>query len=75
MRSLLLIAPLLVAACAPSPLYVARDQPGTPGEIPRDATGEPIWDRIPPPPPPGKPAPPILVEPGPPIRTVPPGAG
>lgn len=40
----------LVQACAPSPLYISRAPVGTPGEIPRDPRGEPIWDRIPPPP-------------------------
>jgi len=48
MRILVLLG-LLVAACAPSPLYVRHKTIGTPGEIPRDARGEPMWDKIGPP--------------------------
>jgi len=61
---------LFIAACAPSPLYVSRSSAGTPGEVPRDPRGQPIWDKIPAAPPAAKPAPPIAVNPGPPIRHV-----
>ncbi|MFN3288506.1 MAG: hypothetical protein ACK40H_08655 [Sphingomonadaceae bacterium] len=50
---------VLVAACAPSPLYVGKARVGTPGEIPRDERGEPIWDMIPPPPAGTRPAEPL----------------
>jgi len=56
MRLLVLLG-LLVAACAPSPLYVSHKTIGTPGEIPRDARGEPMWDKIGPPRMPSAPAP------------------
>lgn len=49
MRNLFLLAgtALGLAACAPSPLYVGQPyKRGTPGEIPRDANGEPLWDAI-----------------------------
>ncbi len=38
-----------VAACAPSPLYNSKSASvaGTPGTIPRDGNGEPIWSQIP----------------------------
>ena len=39
-------AALLLASCAPSPLFVSHRPQPTPGEIPRDAWGEPMWDRI-----------------------------
>ena len=48
-RNLFLLAgtALGLAACAPSPLYVGQPyKRGTPGEIPRDGTGEPLWDAI-----------------------------
>ena len=47
----LLSVPLLVTACAPSPLYVPPPRLGTVGEIPRDGRGEPIWTAIKPTPP------------------------
>ncbi len=40
---------LLLAGCAPAPLYTtAKTIPGavTHGEIPRDAYGEPVWSAI-----------------------------
>ena len=43
---IVLFAGLLLAACSPSPLYVGHRVVGTPGEIPRDGRGEPIWDKI-----------------------------
>ncbi len=43
---IILLAGLLLAACAPSPLYVGHRVIGTPGEIPRDNRGRPIWSRI-----------------------------
>lgn len=46
----LILLGLAVAACAPSPLYVGK--PGTTGNVPRDARGEPI---LPPPPAPDVP--------------------
>ena len=49
MRNLFLLAgaALGLAACAPSPLYVGQPyKRGTPGEVPRDGTGEPLWDAI-----------------------------
>lgn len=52
MRNLFLLAGAMLglAACAPSPLYVGQPyKRGTPGEIPRDGTGEPLWDAIQPP--------------------------
>ncbi len=70
MRSIVLAALLLAAACAPSPLYVSRSSVGTPGEIPRDPRGQPVWDKISAPPAPAKPAPAITINPGPPIRHV-----
>lgn len=54
MRNLFLLAgvALGLAACAPSPLYVGQPfKRGTPGEVPRDGTGEPLWDAIAPAPP------------------------
>jgi hypothetical protein len=56
----LLSVPLLVTACAPSPLYVPPPRLGTVGEIPRDGRGEPIWTAIKPPPP-GEPVRPMPV--------------
>ncbi len=67
MRFLLVFAVLSFAACAPSPLYVSRASTGTPGEIPRDPRGQPLWSKIPAGPPAAKPAPAITVNPGPPI--------
>lgn len=74
MRNLFLLAgaALGLAACAPSPLYVGQPyQRGTPGEVPRDGTGEPLWDAIVPAPPA---APPRAMPPAPgiPITPVPP---
>ena len=66
MRNLFLLgsAAALLAACAPSPLYVGQPyKRGTPGEVPRDGTGEPLWDAI-------RPAPPAPAP-----RTMPPAPG
>ena len=58
---------LTLAGCGPSPLYVASDQHrGTGGDIPRDGTGEPIFNdivapQVPPPPPYVAPAPGVPV--------------
>ena len=54
----ILLPVALLAACAPSPLYVAP-RPGTVGEVPRDGRGEPVWSamRQPPPAPPVTPMP------------------
>jgi hypothetical protein len=40
---------LCASACAPSPLYNSKSASiaGTPGTIPRDGNGEPIWSQIP----------------------------
>jgi hypothetical protein len=46
----MLVVLLLLASCAPSPLYVPPPRIGTVGEIPRDGRGEPIWSAIRPPP-------------------------
>lgn len=70
MPRLAMLALLLAAGCAPSPLYVGKAV-GTPGEIPRDERGEPIWEAIPPPPAAATPAPAIAVNPGVPIRRAP----
>ncbi len=68
---LLLLAPLGLAACAPSPLYTGGNSYSSAAEIPRDARGEPLWSAIrqPPPLPPVQPYPvgqgiPILPPPG-----------
>lgn len=71
-RTLLFASLLAVGACAPSPLFVGKSASGTPGEVPRDERGEPVWTAIAPPPPPPAPAPAIDVNPGPPIQTIPP---
>lgn len=71
-RHLLLTSCLALAACAPSPLYVGSTSNGTPGEVPRDNRGEPIWAAIPPAPPPPAPAPNIVIDAGPPIQHLPP---
>ena len=44
-----LSVPLIVAACAPAPLYTSsglKRGAATWGEIPRDASGEPVWSAI-----------------------------
>lgn len=48
-RATLLAAPIVLAACAPAPLYLSSSlHKGavTGGEIPRDARGEPVWSAI-----------------------------
>ena len=48
LAALTLAGLLLLAGCAPSPLYFSNSnhRPGTGGEIPRDGRGEPIWAAI-----------------------------
>lgn len=58
---LIFLIPLAASACAPSPLYLAKPGAGTPGEVPRDERGNPIWERIPPTPPPSRPVPPDVL--------------
>ncbi len=43
----ILLPLLIVAGCAPSPLYVGSTRVrGTVGEVPRDGHGEPMWSLI-----------------------------
>jgi hypothetical protein len=46
--SLALLGAFGLAGCAASPLYKSNQLAVTPGEVPRDGRGEPVWSMIPP---------------------------
>lgn len=39
---------LMLVSCAPSPLYQGASVPTTPGNVPRDTNGNPVWNKLPP---------------------------